>query len=139
MGYTKSHALKTAIHETVNRIKISATKRNSSSQSETAITSKIRQISHQQKRCTAGKFQPSLQYTLMCITIPYFSFFAYIQFLFFSKHDLSLSAIFYKKREQRFILKQNHYSLIYELHIYVIKIALSTTISVCIEYIKLIL
>ena len=36
VGYTKSHALKTAIHETVNRIKISATKRNSSSQSETA-------------------------------------------------------------------------------------------------------
>lgn len=98
MGYTKSHALKTAIHETVNRIKISATKRNSSSQSETAITSKIRQISHQQKRCTAGKFQPSLQYTLMCITIPYFSLFAYIQFLFFSKHDLSLSTIFTKKR-----------------------------------------
>lgn len=98
MGYTKSHALKTAIHETVNRIKISATKRNNSSQSETALTSKVRQISHQQKRCTAGKFQPSLRYTLMYITIQYFSLFTYIQFLFLSKHDLSLSHLLQKKR-----------------------------------------
>lgn len=98
MGYTKVHALKTAIYETVNRIKISATKRNNSSQGETAITSKIKQISHQQKRCTAGKFQPSLQYTLMCITIPYFSLLHIYSFCFFLNMTYPSLPFLQKKR-----------------------------------------
>ena len=57
MGYTKVHALKTAIHETVDQTKSLLKRRAVATvfllqilQSETASKSKIRQISHPLKK-----------------------------------------------------------------------------------------
>lgn len=151
MGYTEVHAFQTAEHRAVNLNGILAQNRIVSSQifhiylqRPNATKSKTRQISHNQKRCTAVKFHSPLRYTLTCKTVHniftflilYFNILGFRLHIFYLLYEFIFHWPFlFIKRQLWFpkaaVLYSNKYNFALQWHSFYHHVADLISISIC--------